>query len=47
MNPADATVTVLDPIETTGLTLDDVGALKERVRVVIAQARERLRRSEP
>jgi 1-acyl-sn-glycerol-3-phosphate acyltransferase len=47
MNPADATVTVLDPIETTGLTLDDVGALKERVRVVIAQARERLRRPEP
>jgi 1-acyl-sn-glycerol-3-phosphate acyltransferase len=47
MNPADATVTVLDPIETTGLTLDDVGALKERVRLVIAQARERLRRREP
>lgn len=43
MNPADATVTVLDPIETTGLTLDDVGALKERVRNVIFQARERLR----
>jgi len=43
MNPADATVTVLEPIETTGLTLDDVGALKERVRTVIAQARERLR----
>lgn len=47
MNPADATVTVLDPIETTGLTLDDVGALKERVRAVIALARERLRRREP
>ena len=47
MNPADATVTVLEPIETTGLTLDDVGALKERVRNVIAQARERLRRREP
>ena len=43
MNPADATVTVLEPIETAGLTLDDVGALKERVRNVIAQARERLR----
>ena len=43
MNPARATVTVLDPIETTGLTLDDVTALKERVRNVIAQARERLR----
>jgi 1-acyl-sn-glycerol-3-phosphate acyltransferase len=47
MNPADATVTVLDPIETTGLTLDDVAALKERVRLVISQARERLRRREP
>ena len=47
MNPANATVTVLEPIETTGLTLDDVGALKERVRAVIAQARERLRRREP
>src|SRR6478735_5526355 len=43
MNPARATVTVLEPIETTGLTLDDVAALKERVRNVIAQARERLR----
>jgi 1-acyl-sn-glycerol-3-phosphate acyltransferase len=43
MNPADATVTVLDPIETTGMTMDDVAALKERVRTVIAQARERLR----
>jgi 1-acyl-sn-glycerol-3-phosphate acyltransferase len=43
MNPARATVVVLDPIETTGLTLNDVTALKERVRTVIAQARERLR----
>jgi 1-acyl-sn-glycerol-3-phosphate acyltransferase len=43
MNPARATVTVLEPIETTGLTLNDVSALKERVRTVIAQARERLR----
>ncbi|MEO6066384.1 MAG: lysophospholipid acyltransferase family protein [Gemmatimonadales bacterium] len=47
MNPADATVTVLEPIETTGLTLNDVGALKERVRSVIAQARDRLHRREP
>jgi 1-acyl-sn-glycerol-3-phosphate acyltransferase len=46
MNPADATVTVLEPIETTGLTLDDVTALKERVREVIFQARERLRAAE-
>jgi 1-acyl-sn-glycerol-3-phosphate acyltransferase len=43
MNPARATVMVLDPIETAGLTLNDVTALKERVRTVIAQARERLR----
>lgn len=47
MNPATATVTVLDPIETTGLTPKDVAALKARVRTVIAQAHERLRRSEP
>ena len=43
MNPARATVTVLDPIETTGLTLNDVAALKERVRRVIAEARDQLR----
>jgi 1-acyl-sn-glycerol-3-phosphate acyltransferase len=43
MNPARATVTVLSPIETTGLTLNDVTALKERVRGVIADARDRLR----
>lgn len=43
MNPADATVTVLEPIETTGLTMNDVTSLKDRVREVIAEARERLR----
>ncbi|HET7041033.1 MAG TPA: lysophospholipid acyltransferase family protein, partial [Gemmatimonadales bacterium] len=43
MNPADATVTVLEPIETAGMTLADVTTLKERVRDVILQARERLR----
>jgi len=43
MNPARATVMVLAPIETTGLTLNDVTALKERVRTVILQAREHLR----
>jgi 1-acyl-sn-glycerol-3-phosphate acyltransferase len=43
MNPARATVHVLEPIETAGLTLDDVTALKERVRGVIAEARTRLR----
>lgn len=44
MNPARATVTVLDPIETTGMTLADVSTLKDRVRNAIAQARERFRR---
>jgi 1-acyl-sn-glycerol-3-phosphate acyltransferase len=43
MNPARATVHVLEPIETAGLTLEDVTALKERVRGVIAEARTRLR----
>lgn len=47
MNPANATVTVLAPIETTGLTLNDVTALKAKVRDVILQARDRLRRGEP
>jgi 1-acyl-sn-glycerol-3-phosphate acyltransferase len=43
MNPARATVTVLEPIETTGLTLDDVTRLKDQVRDVILRAREALR----
>lgn len=43
MNPASATVTVLEPIETTGLTMNDVTTLKEQVREVIARAREALR----
>lgn len=43
MNPARATVTVLEPIETTGMTVADIGTLKDRVRNAIAQARERLR----
>ena len=33
-----ARVKVLDPIETTGLSLDDVGALRDRVRTIIEQA---------
>ena len=43
MNPAHATVTVLEPIETTGLTMNDVTRLKDQVREVIARARESLR----
>src|SRR3954463_11098285 len=37
-----AEVRVLEPIETTGLTLDDVPALKSRVRALIVQARDGL-----
>jgi hypothetical protein len=32
-------VRVLDPIETSGLTLDDLQSLKERTRTLIAEAR--------
>jgi 1-acyl-sn-glycerol-3-phosphate acyltransferase len=39
---ARARVRVLDPIETTGLTLDDLAALRERTRAVIAEARKAL-----
>jgi 1-acyl-sn-glycerol-3-phosphate acyltransferase len=35
---AHARVKVLDPIETKGLSLDDVGALRDRVRTLIAEA---------
>ena len=42
--PARARVQVLPPIETTGMTLDDVASLKERTRAVIVEAREQLRR---
>jgi hypothetical protein len=35
-------VRVLEPIETTGLTPDDVPALKERTRALIAAARDEL-----
>jgi 1-acyl-sn-glycerol-3-phosphate acyltransferase len=37
-----AEVRVLEPIETTGLTLDDVSALKARVREIIVKARDSL-----
>jgi 1-acyl-sn-glycerol-3-phosphate acyltransferase len=40
-----AEVQVLDPIETAGLTLDDVPSLKARVRDIIVQARDNLARS--
>jgi len=42
-NPARAVVEVLPPIETAGLTLDDLPALKERVRSTIEAARDDLR----
>lgn len=47
MNRADATVQILDTVETTGLTLADVAALKERVRIIISNARDQLRASTP
>jgi 1-acyl-sn-glycerol-3-phosphate acyltransferase len=42
--PTKAEVRVLPPIETAGLTLDDVPALKERTRAAIDAARGELRR---
>jgi hypothetical protein len=41
---ATAIARVLEPIETTGLTLADVPALRERVRGIIAEARATLLR---
>lgn len=41
---ARARVKVLPPIETTGLTLDDVATLRERTRAMIAEARQALLR---
>jgi 1-acyl-sn-glycerol-3-phosphate acyltransferase len=40
---ANAEVRVLDPVETTGLTLDDVPQLRDRVRRVIEQTRNEMR----
>jgi len=42
-NPARAVVEVLQPIETADLTLDDLPALKARVREAITTARDALR----
>jgi 1-acyl-sn-glycerol-3-phosphate acyltransferase len=39
-----AEVRVLPAVETTGLTTDDVGALRDRVRTIIGEARDTLRR---
>jgi 1-acyl-sn-glycerol-3-phosphate acyltransferase len=39
---ADAIARVLAPVETAGMTLDDVPALRERVRALIAEARSGL-----
>lgn len=43
-NRATAIARVLEPVETAGLTLDDVPALRERVRQMIADARTGLMR---
>ncbi|MEX0893923.1 MAG: lysophospholipid acyltransferase family protein [Gemmatimonadota bacterium] len=42
-NRAVAEVRVLEPVPTEGLTLEDVPALRERVRAMIEQARDELR----
>jgi 1-acyl-sn-glycerol-3-phosphate acyltransferase len=44
MNRARAVARVLPPVETIGLTLEDVPALREKVRAMIAEAREALLR---
>ncbi|MCU0626596.1 MAG: 1-acyl-sn-glycerol-3-phosphate acyltransferase [Gemmatimonadaceae bacterium] len=43
--PTRAVARVLEPIPTTGLTLDDVATLKERTRAAIAAAKVELNRS--
>lgn len=44
MGRASAEVRVLDPIETTGMTRDDLPALRDRVRDLISATRDELRR---
>ena len=41
-NRSTATVRVLEPVETAGLTADDVPALRDRVRAIIERARNEL-----
>lgn len=41
-NRSHATVRVLEPVETAGMTADDVPALRDRVRGIIEQARSEL-----
>jgi 1-acyl-sn-glycerol-3-phosphate acyltransferase len=41
---ADAVCRVLEPVDTTGLSIDDLPALKERVRAMIGEATASLRR---
>jgi hypothetical protein len=43
MNVTNAQVKVLDPIPTTGLTSDDIGPLRDRVRALIADELAALR----
>jgi 1-acyl-sn-glycerol-3-phosphate acyltransferase len=43
-NRARAVVRVLDPVETAGMTGEDVGALRDRVRGMIQRARDELHR---
>jgi 1-acyl-sn-glycerol-3-phosphate acyltransferase len=42
--PARAVAEALEPVDTRGLTLDDLPALKDRVRAIIDEARHRLAR---
>jgi 1-acyl-sn-glycerol-3-phosphate acyltransferase len=42
-NPARAVARVLEPVETVGLTQDDVPELRDRVRSLIRSARDELR----
>ncbi len=43
---AHAVVEILEPVPTTGMTMTDLPALKERVRGMIEEARDRLREEE-
>jgi 1-acyl-sn-glycerol-3-phosphate acyltransferase len=43
VHPADAEVRVLEPVDTTGLTHKDIPILRDRVRDLIARARDELR----